>query len=282
MFAIPWHGHTLVGTTDTPIATPTLEPRPLRGGDRLHPRDGRPVPPQGADARRRAQRVCRDPAAREERRRQADGGAVARPHDPHRRLGPADDHRRQVDDVPQHGRAHRGPGRRPGAADRAALRDAHVQRARVSHQRGSVRRAERLRVGCACDSGPDARDAVARRRRSIPRCPTPAPKSCGPSATRWRARVEDVLARRTRALFLNARAAEAMAPEVARLMGEELGWDAARIAQRDGDLRDPCEGLSACCRVRRRATSDERRATSDERRATSDEPTSTKLPGFRE
>ena len=30
MFAIPWHGHTLVGTTDTPITTPTLEPRPLQ------------------------------------------------------------------------------------------------------------------------------------------------------------------------------------------------------------------------------------------------------------
>lgn len=29
MFAIPWHGHTLVGTTDTPIAAPTLEPVPL-------------------------------------------------------------------------------------------------------------------------------------------------------------------------------------------------------------------------------------------------------------
>jgi len=26
MFAIPWHGHTLVGTTDTPIARPALEP----------------------------------------------------------------------------------------------------------------------------------------------------------------------------------------------------------------------------------------------------------------
>ena len=26
MFAIPWHGHTLVGTTDTPIADATLEP----------------------------------------------------------------------------------------------------------------------------------------------------------------------------------------------------------------------------------------------------------------
>ena len=29
MFAIPWHGHTLVGTTDTPIAEPTLEPAAL-------------------------------------------------------------------------------------------------------------------------------------------------------------------------------------------------------------------------------------------------------------
>lgn len=35
--------------------------------------------------------------------------------------------------------------------------------------------------------------------------------------------VEDVLARRTRALFLNARAAIASAPEVARLVAEELG-----------------------------------------------------------
>ena len=46
--------------------------------------------------------------------------------------------------------------------------------------------------------------------------------------------VEDVLARRTRALFLNARAAEAMAPAVARLLGAELGWDAARRARRCG------------------------------------------------
>jgi glycerol-3-phosphate dehydrogenase len=42
--------------------------------------------------------------------------------------------------------------------------------------------------------------------------------------------VEDVLARRTRALFLNARAAEAMAPEVARLMAGELDWDGSRQA----------------------------------------------------
>jgi glycerol-3-phosphate dehydrogenase len=28
MFAIPWHGHTLVGTTDTPIPEPTMDPYP--------------------------------------------------------------------------------------------------------------------------------------------------------------------------------------------------------------------------------------------------------------
>jgi glycerol-3-phosphate dehydrogenase len=39
--------------------------------------------------------------------------------------------------------------------------------------------------------------------------------------------VEDVLARRTRALFLNARAAIRMAPRVAGLMARELDRDAA-------------------------------------------------------
>jgi glycerol-3-phosphate dehydrogenase len=37
--------------------------------------------------------------------------------------------------------------------------------------------------------------------------------------------IEDVLARRTRALFLNARASNDIAPEVARLMAEEIGHD---------------------------------------------------------
>jgi glycerol-3-phosphate dehydrogenase len=39
--------------------------------------------------------------------------------------------------------------------------------------------------------------------------------------------VEDVLARRTRALFLNARAALAMAPRVAELLAREQRRDAA-------------------------------------------------------
>ena len=43
--------------------------------------------------------------------------------------------------------------------------------------------------------------------------------------------VEDVLARRTRALFLNAQAALAMAPRVAELMARELNCDDAWKAQ---------------------------------------------------
>jgi glycerol-3-phosphate dehydrogenase len=39
--------------------------------------------------------------------------------------------------------------------------------------------------------------------------------------------VEDVLARRCRALFLNARSAARMAPTVARLLAHELGYDEA-------------------------------------------------------
>jgi len=56
------------------------------------------------------------------------------------------------------------------------------------------------------------------------------------SARREMARtVEDVLARRTRALFLNAKAAIAAAPRVAELMARELGRDAA---WRDEQVRE--------------------------------------------
>jgi glycerol-3-phosphate dehydrogenase len=47
--------------------------------------------------------------------------------------------------------------------------------------------------------------------------------------------VDDVLARRTRALYLNARAALDMAPAVATLLAEELGRDAD---WQDGQVRE--------------------------------------------
>ncbi len=50
--------------------------------------------------------------------------------------------------------------------------------------------------------------------------------------------VEDVLARRTRALFLNARAALEMAPTVADLLAIELGWSEEFKAQQLADFGD--------------------------------------------
>jgi glycerol-3-phosphate dehydrogenase len=49
--------------------------------------------------------------------------------------------------------------------------------------------------------------------------------------------VEDVLARRTRALFLNAAAASVMAEPVAKLLAAELGRDAAWVAGQVSDFQ---------------------------------------------
>ncbi len=54
--------------------------------------------------------------------------------------------------------------------------------------------------------------------------------------------VEDVLARRTRALFLDARASMQMAEEVARLMAQELGRSEEWIKQQVADFRQLARG----------------------------------------
>jgi glycerol-3-phosphate dehydrogenase len=54
--------------------------------------------------------------------------------------------------------------------------------------------------------------------------------------------VEDVLARRTRALFLNARAAVALAPRVAALLAAELGHDDAWVAAQVRAFADVARG----------------------------------------
>ena len=55
-------------------------------------------------------------------------------------------------------------------------------------------------------------------------------------------RVEDVLARRTRALFLNATGAVEAAPEVARLLARELGKDQAWVEDELVSFRSLAEG----------------------------------------
>ena len=82
----------------------------------------------------------------------------------------------------------------------------------------------------------------------------PALPSCGAEVV-WAARaemartVEDVLARRTRALFLNARAAMDMAPTAASLLGRELGRDEAWQAEQVDAFRRLAQGYLVSARA---------------------------------
>ncbi len=62
--------------------------------------------------------------------------------------------------------------------------------------------------------------------------------------------VEDVLARRTRALFLNAQAAIDMAPMVAELMAGEMGWDAGRRKEQIRRFTQVAQGYLISTRTR--------------------------------
>ena len=55
--------------------------------------------------------------------------------------------------------------------------------------------------------------------------------------------VEDVLARRCRALFVSASAAGEAAPAVARILAEELGWTGQRAAESTEAFRRVAEGF---------------------------------------
>jgi glycerol-3-phosphate dehydrogenase len=229
MFAIPWHGHTVVGTTDTPITEVTAEPRPL--DDEI------------AFILETAGRYLQRPVTRADVLsvfvgirplvRSGSGGntaSLSRDHtihiDPSGLLtiagGKWTTYRRMAEDCVDH------------AATLARLPEKPCITRNLSVH-GFHRQADKF--GPLSVYGSDAlliQDLI-RAEPSLGAPLHPALPVNGAEVV-WAARVEmartveDVLARRTRALFLNARAAEAMAPEVARLMATELGWDASRQA----------------------------------------------------
>ena len=232
MFAIPWHGH-------------TARRHDRHADRRADARAAAASTRRSSSSSRRPAATCtrpptRDdvlsvfvghPAARPRRRRREHRRALARPHDPHRRHracspstgGKWTTYRHMAEDcVNQAADA--------GAPAREALRDPDAQHPRLPPTRGAVRRRSRV-YGSDAPRHPGPRCAPTRRSasRSTRRCPTRGAEVVWAARCEMARTVEDVLARRTRALFLNARAAD-MAPEVARLMAGELGWDASREA----------------------------------------------------
>lgn len=226
MFAIPWRGHTLVGTTDTPIPAPSLEPRPLREEiDFLLRTSARYLAraPQPGDVRSVFAGV-RPLIRRGETRMTA---ALARDHsidvEPSGLItttgGKWTTYRHMAEQTIDR------------AAAVAAL-PARECRTVALHIHGFTTQP----AGAAhlAEYGADA-PAVTRLVQEHSELATPLdPELPGTGAeVVWAARyemartVEDVLARRSRALFLDARAAMRMAPAVARLLAGELGQDEA-------------------------------------------------------
>jgi glycerol-3-phosphate dehydrogenase len=224
MFAIPWHGHTLVGTTDTPVEAASLEPVPLdeeidfildTAAGYLQ-RD-----PTRADVRSAFAGIR--PLVR------ADGvsgtATLARDHTIHVSSsgllsiagGKWTTYRKMAEDCVDH------------AITLARLTErACVTRSLPVH--GAVAEVDRDDPLWVYGRDADAIRALARdepllSERLHARLPVIAAQVVFAARFEMARTVEDVLARRTRVLQLDARAALEMAPRVAELLARELQRD---------------------------------------------------------
>ncbi|MGA8530881.1 MAG: glycerol-3-phosphate dehydrogenase/oxidase [Acidobacteriaceae bacterium] len=238
LFAIPWHQHTIVGTTDTPIDAPSYEPLPfeheiafiLETASEYLSR-----PPRREDVL--SVYVGIRPLVKAAGSDTGNTSAISRDHTIH-----IDDsglltiaggkwttYRRMAQDAVDHaitlGKLEDKP---------CVTQNLHLH----GYAEGTVD-ANALAV-----YGSDA-EKIRRLAVESPELAQPLDPELPPIAAEvvWAVReemarsVEDILARRTRALFLRARAALRMAPTVAALMARELGHDSAWIDRQLEDFR---------------------------------------------
>jgi glycerol-3-phosphate dehydrogenase len=226
MFAIPWHGHTVVGTTDTPVAEATLEPRPMET--------------EIAFILETASRYLHKAPAREDVLsvfagirplvRSGDSritAALSRDHTIHIDAsgllttagGKWTTYRHMAEDTVDH------------AAELARLPERPCITSGLRIHGYQERRDEFDDLGVYGSDAGAIRDL--QRSNTALRQPLDGTLPYTGAHVVWAVRMEmartleDVLARRCRALFLNAAAASRMAPAAARLMAGELQRDEA-------------------------------------------------------
>ncbi len=227
LFVIPWHGHAVAGTTDTPVDAPSVEPRPLEEEiDFILETAGRYLtrPPSRADVL--AVYVGLRPLVKGEGKT----SALSRDHTIHVDAsglltitgGKWTTYRHMAEDCVDH------------AITLGRLRDEPCT-TRNLRIHGYMENAASL--GSLEVYGADAeairwlaQDHPALGKQLHPELPYIGAEVVWAARAEMARTVEDVLARRTRALFLNARAAMAMAEPVARLLAGELGRDAAWVS----------------------------------------------------
>ena len=240
MFAIPWHGHAVVGTTDTPVTEVSLEPRPLTEeidfiletasgylsaqpdrSDILSVFAGiRPLVKAGDVGNTSA-------LSREHTIQISRSGLVTIAG------GKWTTYRRMAEDCVNHAATLAGLDDRP-----CVTKDLRIH---GHHQSAS-------QFGALADYGEDAliMEGLIEGRPELGTT-LDAALPIRAAQVYWAVRhemartVDDVLARRTRALSLNARAAMRMAPAVARLMAAELGCDEAWQRQQVAEFNSIAE-----------------------------------------
>ncbi len=234
MFAIPWHDHVVVGTTDTPIAEVSLEPRPLSeeidfiletasGYLSEHPTRSdilsvftgiRPLVKAGDMGNTSV-------LSREHTIQISKSGLLTIAG------GKWTTYRRMAEDCVNHAATLAGLDERPCVTRDLRIHGYHSNAA----QFGSLADygQDALVIKGLIEDRPEL-DAVL-----DPALPIRAAQVYWAVRHEMARTVDDVLARRTRALSLNARAAIRMAPVVARLMAAQLGrdetWQAIQVAE---------------------------------------------------
>jgi glycerol-3-phosphate dehydrogenase len=223
LFAIPWHGHTLVGTTDVPVPAAPAEPRPTGEEiDFILETAGRYLarPPRRADVLSTFAGIR--PLV------QAGGKhTAALPRDHTIRVdatglltitgGKWTTYRHMAEECVKRAAALAGLPRRPCRTQELRLHGYHSRPTELGDLAVYGSDAEAIRALVT----EDAALAVPLH----PALPYRAAEVVWAARREMARTVADVLARRTRALFLNARAAVEMAPRVADLLARELGQD---------------------------------------------------------
>jgi glycerol-3-phosphate dehydrogenase len=243
MFAIPWHDHTLVGTTDTAIPEPTLEPRPLdEEVDFVLETAGRYL--ARAPSRRDVLSVFAGirPLVRGDEGRIT--AALSRDHTIHidgsglltTAGGKWTTYRHMAEQTVE----------KAAELGRLPERPCVTKDLNVHGYHSSADRLGRLGV-----YGSDAA-GIQRLMQDDPLLAAPLHPALPYTGAEvvWAARhemartLDDVLARRCRALFLNARAAVEMAPPAAALLAHELGRDADWQEQQVAGFRRLARGYT--------------------------------------
>ncbi len=237
LFAIPWHGHTLVGTTDTAIQTVPLEPVAMQeeidfilstAGEYLAKAPTRDdVLSVFAGVRplvRAANGVSTAEISRDHVIQVGRSGLVSIMG------GKWTTYRHMAEDCVDQAASLAGLPKRPCATPQLRIHGFHSDTKQLGAL--SVYGSDAIEIRKLDDGDPGLQEQL------YPALPYLKAEVVWAARHEMARTVEDVLARRTRALFLNARAALTMAPAVADLMARELGWSESSKADQIAAFRE--------------------------------------------